>query len=1292
MSGQITRKEVIEDELLKFGEVYTENVKKAIEINKEFVNSLIALNAENIKLRKAEDRITYIKQQNEIKLIREKNISLLKEQFIAETNGEKVRQEALKTQKLEIDVINKKANAQQRSNKLTIEERVQNEVNNKLLKQAAREKLGLVGAYEKLNNARTQAKNKLRDLMAAEERNIVAIKKAQKEYDVLDAKVRKADKAVGDFTKNVGNYPFSNAASGLRNLIGAFGLTTGIALFAGIMKGAYDTIKQFEQGVADLQAITGATGKDLDFLKNSALDLGKTVKGGAIAVVEAYKLIASAKPELLENVQALNSVTKSAIELSQAAGMELPEAATALTDALNQFNAPAEKAGEFVDALANGAKYGAAEIPQTTEALLKFGAVARTSNISIQESVALIELLAENGIKGAEAGTKLRNVLLKISAPDALPKEARAEFERLGISLNFLKDTTIPIQEKLEKLKPLLKDNSSIVKIFGDENATAAINVLSHTDRLGELIPKMGEFGTAAEQAEIRMNTLNGKTDILKSTYDTLVLSIGEGSGVVSTFFKTFVEGATDALNGLIRLNTSWDGLFGKSATKGVEDGKKLYQDVFKEIFKPLSSKEKKAIEDKIKAIDEEINKASTSNQKAAELRGQKEGLLARLISADPVANKKAIRAGALSDLETLQKEYGEVNKKLEEYKDNAFKAARTYGMSESDMNARKEELIGRIAQEKEIIRQTLKGVNAKVTTETDKTGETSVIPGETSAQKAKRLAAAKKAIEEYIKLLQQRNKDEFELNQFRLEREIYYNQLIVDDETKTIEERVNASLNIEQLQKASSDARLKYELKNNALASESLKTLSKEQINNSIKTSEKEVQNLINTGKLKENATNEEILAYEKYQLEIKKLDDKSIENKQKLIDSQVAIAQEKIDQELKIQEIALNKELEAENNTYADALEKAKGNQAEIEKATLEHEQRVFDIKKRFSLKGLDLQIKELENQLATNDAKDISEQISTKERNDLVLKLSKYREERNRLDNENFKQTKDNDLSAQEQFNQRVTELSFQLKDAFANLASAIFDNKASKIDEEMQYWDEYYDEQINMATKDARQKALLEDEKERKRKELEKKKKKSEYDAAVFSRIISLGTIAAQTAMASIAAVAPPPIGLGPVAGLSLLPFIIGLGAVQAAAVLAAPLPKYKGGRLGGPAELAVTGDGGRVEVLSDPDGFNPIFTPSVPTLTYLKEDQMVHKSVDDYHKFVRNSTLKQYDKTANEVKQFNFVQNNTSNSDIDKLIEKGIKDGFKNVNHNVNIENKIDFGHELWRLSNINWKK
>ena len=350
-----------------------------------------------------------------------------------------------------------------------------------------------------------------------------------------DTTLKKIDSQVGDNFRNVGNY--EGALQKLKNGLGSLGLAFGGAMI--FQAGAKELIN-FNQQIADLSAITGASGADLEFYGQQANKLGIDVEGGASAVVEAYKLIGSAKPELLENSKALDAVTQSAITLSQASGMALPEAATALTDAMNQFGAGAEEADKFVNVLANGAKFGSAEIPQITEALLKFGAVAKSTNTPIEESVALIEALAEKGLKGAEAGTALRNVMLKLSAPDALPKEAQRRLDEMGISMEKLADPTITMTEKLKMMKPALSDVGGLIKVFGVENSVAALNLIQTTSRTEELTGSMKTLGTSTEQAKARTNTLGHAIMEIKNAFLGLFTQIGQGGGSMQFLIDSF--------------------------------------------------------------------------------------------------------------------------------------------------------------------------------------------------------------------------------------------------------------------------------------------------------------------------------------------------------------------------------------------------------------------------------------------------------------------------------------------------------------------------------------------------------------------------------------------------------------------------------------------------------------------------------------------------------------------------------------------------------------------------------
>ena len=191
----------------------------------------------------------------------------------------------------------------------------------------------------------------------------------------------------------------------------------GFAAVAGAARGIGKMVGKmadFEQVASNLSAITGATGEDLDFLKRKAIELGGATTKSATQALEGFKLIASAKPELLDNAAALAATTKEAIALSEASGLDIPAAAKSLTSALNQFDLAADQSSRVINVLAAGSKFAAAEIPDLAASLDEFGGVAASLNISLEESAAAVETLSAKNLKGARAGIQMRNVLLKL--------------------------------------------------------------------------------------------------------------------------------------------------------------------------------------------------------------------------------------------------------------------------------------------------------------------------------------------------------------------------------------------------------------------------------------------------------------------------------------------------------------------------------------------------------------------------------------------------------------------------------------------------------------------------------------------------------------------------------------------------------------------------------------------------------------------------------------------------------------------------------------------------------------
>ncbi|RLC97583.1 MAG: phage tail tape measure protein, partial [Chloroflexi bacterium] len=294
--------------------------------------------------------------------------------------------------------------------------------------------------------------------------------------------------------------------------------------------GAIDTFRDFERSISNLSAITGATGDDLDYLSDSAKRLGAVTTLSASQVSEAFKLVASAKPDLLENVSALTAVTEATITLAEAAGIELPEAADALGNALNQFGLGAEEASRFINVLAAGSKFGAANIVDLSASLRDVGVVAASAGLSIEETVGALEVLGAAGLKAGRAGTGLRNVILK------LQKEG----------IESLNPAVVGLTTALQNLAGEGRSTTDLIKVFGLETITVAQALLNGADAAGELTEKVTGTNTATEQAEINTDNLDGAIKRLASAYENLELKILESNTALKAFVDYIATGLLD--------------------------------------------------------------------------------------------------------------------------------------------------------------------------------------------------------------------------------------------------------------------------------------------------------------------------------------------------------------------------------------------------------------------------------------------------------------------------------------------------------------------------------------------------------------------------------------------------------------------------------------------------------------------------------------------------------------------------------------------------------------------------
>ena len=328
----------------------------------------------------------------------------------------------------------------------------------------------------------------------------------------------------------------ATAAGRVAGKLGAIakaGALAGAALVAAFGASAIRKQTEFAAKVSELAAITGASGDDLKFLSDASKELGRTTTLSASQAAEAFKLVASAKPDLLDNAEALKAVTQESVLLAEAAGIELPQAATTVGSALNQFGADAAEAGRFVNVLAAGAKFGSSEIADTALALKNAGVAASSAGISFEQTNAAIQTLAAVGVKGAEAGTALRSIFIKLQT------QANDQFNPAVVGLG----------EALDNLGEANLSATELTKLFGQEQFAVASALIENRDNFDGLTEAVTGTNTAVEQANVRNDNLAGDLKKLQSAFEGLQILIGER---FEPLLRTIVQSITAVTNQII--------------------------------------------------------------------------------------------------------------------------------------------------------------------------------------------------------------------------------------------------------------------------------------------------------------------------------------------------------------------------------------------------------------------------------------------------------------------------------------------------------------------------------------------------------------------------------------------------------------------------------------------------------------------------------------------------------------------------------------------------------------------
>ncbi len=313
--------------------------------------------------------------------------------------------------------------------------------------------------------------------------------------------------------------------------------------------GAVAKAASFEQAMSKVKAVSAASAEDMAALRKNALQMGADTSFSALEAAGAQEDLAKAGLNTTQIIAAMPGV----LAMAAAGDISLSQAAEAATDTMKTFHLEASQIGYIGDIMAATANKTSTDIGLMTQSLKNSSAVAASVSVSLLDLSAMIGSLADQGIKGAEAGTQLKTAMLRISAPN---KDAAKLFAKLGVATRDAKGNILPIFDVLGSLEKKLAGMSTgkradiLKKIFGDD-AISAVSALFNAgiDKVKAFSKELaGSSGSAAETAAIKLDNLKGALESLRGSFETLLINVGDPLLKPLTML---VQGITKVVNGL---------------------------------------------------------------------------------------------------------------------------------------------------------------------------------------------------------------------------------------------------------------------------------------------------------------------------------------------------------------------------------------------------------------------------------------------------------------------------------------------------------------------------------------------------------------------------------------------------------------------------------------------------------------------------------------------------------------------------------------------------------------------
>lgn len=326
-------------------------------------------------------------------------------------------------------------------------------------------------------------------------------------------------------------------------------LVGGIAALGYTVSESISSVSDFETHLDGLQSLTGLGDDAMKSIADGAIEMSKGFKSSASEIVDSMKLIGSQAPELLQNQDALMKVTEAANVLSEAAGIEVVDAAKGVTTVMNQMGASASEATEIINVLAASSQQGSADVAYLNTAFEKAGTAAKSAGMDYTQLAAAIETIAPKFSSADVAGSTLNSTLLALSV------QANDKF----------KPAVVGMDQALQNLAKAEMDDIQMKNLVGASNITMLKTLIEAKDTFKGFESSLAGTNTAYEQMAINTDNLDGTIGGLKSNWEALLLTLGESEiiqGIIQ-FFQQVITTLTELINYISATIKEFEGLGG---------------------------------------------------------------------------------------------------------------------------------------------------------------------------------------------------------------------------------------------------------------------------------------------------------------------------------------------------------------------------------------------------------------------------------------------------------------------------------------------------------------------------------------------------------------------------------------------------------------------------------------------------------------------------------------------------------------------------------------------------------